>query len=695
MGWNDLIGMRLDQYEILDELGRGGSSRVYHAYDTEGERDVAIKVIPNDADDRALFTSRFAREVAAVQKLHHPNIVKVFGAGENDEFVYLVMQCVTGGTLRRQLNGPLPTPVAVAYMVQIAYALHHAHEKGIIHRDVKPSNMLLEYPGSNHLLLTDFGIAKIQGARGLTKSGTTIGTPEYMSPEQAEGREIDERSDIYALGCVLYETLAGRPPFLGSTPVSVLFQHVHSRPAYIRGFNPGVPSELVQILEIALAKRPDERFGTAESFARALRPFAGELPEVNLQQPETGPIVISRSSGLTPSRPLPPRKRLRENDIADRDTLQNPVASSHGGMAEEATAPLPAISARKTTPPYFRHHHSMPPSFAHKSGPPAHMRKTAPPAHHGRRAQPPGRWRRTMPPFVRVRRTSTLSELNVTLRTPESDMPTPKGIGQAAIPMTPRQPSQFGEPISLPLGPRTLRSAVASSTRPQGGGQPAQHGPISRPEALEPSQEPETRIPATHPRSRKPRARIVGFIAAALVLLLFGWLALNAAGLNINIGGKPQATASTHPGQTVAPTTSQTTATAAPTETTGPQPTATLTQQQVLNQRAFNSFRAVTLASFSDGACSGANAHSTFNSGQAIYVNLCTSGSAVSAPVTVAVRQGGKVVYTIEYGVYISPSASYFYYTTHVFNSGTYDVLVTLSINNATAVARDLPLYIK
>jgi len=273
MGWNDLIGMRLDQYDILDELGRGGSSRVYHAYDTDAKRDVAIKVIPNDAEDRALFLNRFVREVEAVRQLHHPNIVGVYGAGENDEFVYLVMQCVTGGTLRRKLNGPLPVPEAVAYMVQIAYALHHAHTKGIIHRDVKPSNMLLEYPGSNHLLLTDFGIAKIQGARGLTKSGTTIGTPEYMSPEQSEGREIDERADIYALGCVLYETLAGRPPFLGSTPVSVLFQHVHSRPAYIRGFNPGVPAELVHILEIALAKRPDERYGSAESFARALRPF--------------------------------------------------------------------------------------------------------------------------------------------------------------------------------------------------------------------------------------------------------------------------------------------------------------------------------------------------------------------------------------------------------------------------------------
>ncbi len=692
MGWNDLIGMRLDQYEILDELGRGGSSRVYHAYDTEGERDVAIKVIPNDADDRALFTSRFAREVAAVQKLHHPNIVKVFGAGENDEFVYLVMQCVTGGTLRRQLSGPLPVPVAVAYMVQIAYALHHAHERGIIHRDVKPSNMLLEYPGSNHLLLTDFGIAKIQGARGLTKSGTTIGTPEYMSPEQAEGRDIDERSDIYALGCVLYETLAGRPPFLGSTPVSVLFQHVHSRPAYIRGFNPGVPGELVQILEIALAKRPDERFGTAESFARALRPFAGEMPEMNLQQPETGPIVISRSNGLTPSRPLPPRKQIRENDIADRDTILNPAAAARGGMQEEETAPLPAISVRKTAPPYHRHHHTMPPSFARKSAPPGRTRKTMPPAHRARHTQPPGRWRRTMPPFVRVRRTSALSELNLTLGTPESDVQPPIRRGAAAPLVTPRQPAQGGDPISLSLGPRTLRGAVASPTGPNGGDR-ATRGPNSHPGAFE-TQTSDTRIPATQPRSRRPRTRIAGIVAAAIVLLLFGWLALNASGLGIGLGGKPQATASNTNGQTVSPTL-QATVTPAPTNTAGPQPTATLTQQQILNQRAYGSFRAVTLASFSDGACSGANARSSFNSGQTIYANLCTSGNAVSATMTVAIRQGGQVVYTMAYGINISRSASYFYYTSHVLNAGTYDVLVTLNINGTTAVARDLPLYIK
>src|SRR5262245_17810366 len=197
MGWNELIGHTLEHYEILAELGRGGSSRVYKAFDTRDQRDVAIKVIPNDAEDRQLFVHRFAREVEAVQKLHHHNIVAVFDSGENEELVYLVMQCVTGGTLRRRLKDQMPMRDAIAYIIQMAEALQHAHEQGIVHRDVKPSNMLLDVAHSEHLLLTDFGIAKIQGARQLTKSGTTIGTPEYMAPEQAEGREIDPRADIY------------------------------------------------------------------------------------------------------------------------------------------------------------------------------------------------------------------------------------------------------------------------------------------------------------------------------------------------------------------------------------------------------------------------------------------------------------------------------------------------------------------
>ncbi len=669
MGWNDLIGMRLDQYDILDELGRGGSSRVYHAYDTDANRDVAIKVIPNDAEDRALFLNRFVREVEAVRQLHHPNIVGVYGAGENDEFVYLVMQCVTGGTLRRKLNGPLPVPEAVAYMVQIAYALHHAHTKGIIHRDVKPSNMLLEYPGSNHLLLTDFGIAKIQGARGLTKSGTTIGTPEYMSPEQSEGREIDERADIYALGCVLYETLAGRPPFLGSTPVSVLFQHVHSRPAYIRGFNPGVPAELVHILEIALAKRPDERYGSAESFARALRPFAGEMPDISAQQPENGPIVIAHSRGLTPTRPLPAPRQRHRDDMADRDTIENPpiVAHVREDIYEETTTPLPAISSRKTMPPFHRTHRGLGPG---------RVRKTAPLA-RGHKTGPPSRARKTLPPFVRVRRAPSITELGVPLGQDEAG-------SQAAAAM--EISSLTRGPIPLSLGPSAGRGAppgflhtVTTEAPPR--------APNSRPGAQGARPNGENRIPTTQPPPRRFRARLAVLIAAVVILALFGGLALNAPRFGLALGGSPQPTAA--PTSTLQPT-----ATPAPTNTAGPQPTATQTQQQVLNQQAAASFRNVILSTFSDGNCSNGNSRNAFSPGQNIYVNLCTSGRAGSAPMSIAFRQNGQVVYTLAYNINISPSSWKFFVTSHVFSPGSYDVLVTLNINGTTAVARDLPLTI-
>ena len=280
MSWNDLIGSRLGQYEITDELGHGGSSRVYRAYDPERRGDVAIKVMPNDAEDRQGFLRRFDREVRIVKQLHHPNIVEIYGSGKTDELVYLVMRCVLGGTLRQRFGPELKLPTAISYIRQMAFALHHAHEKGIIHRDVKPSNMLVDTDRPGHVLLTDFGIAKIHGQLKLTKSGTTIGTPEYMSPEQAEGREIDRRADIYSLGCVLYEALAWRPPFVGASPVSVLYQQVNSPPPYIRGFNPDVPLELARVLARALAKEPADRYETAEIFAYALEPYVTESPRI-------------------------------------------------------------------------------------------------------------------------------------------------------------------------------------------------------------------------------------------------------------------------------------------------------------------------------------------------------------------------------------------------------------------------------
>jgi eukaryotic-like serine/threonine-protein kinase len=240
MEWNHLIGHMLGgdgRYEILAELGRGASSHIYRARDRIGERDVAIKVLPKDGEDRQDFVRRFEREAQAVAQLHHPNIVAVYGKGETEEVVYLVLQCVSGGTLRARLGKPLAIPEAAGAIIQMAHALHYAHQHGVIHRDVKPSNILVDGAKPRRLLLTDFGIAKLQGMRGLTKSGMTIGTPEYMAPEQAAGSEVDHRADVYALGCVLYEALCGRPPFVGATPVSVLYQQVHVRPPCLRAFN--------------------------------------------------------------------------------------------------------------------------------------------------------------------------------------------------------------------------------------------------------------------------------------------------------------------------------------------------------------------------------------------------------------------------------------------------------------------------
>jgi eukaryotic-like serine/threonine-protein kinase len=280
--WTQLVGSRLDQYDIKAQLSTCGISRVYLAPDSASGREVTIKITVFDPGDHPHFVATSLRNWEAVRHLRHPNIVAVHDIGEGDGFAYLVTQYASGGTLRHLLRekSPLPVPDASCYMVQIAYALQYLHEQGIVHCGVKPANIFLERPGSSLALLADFGIARIPGAQAVTWSGSVIGTPCYMSPEGAMGHDSDGRSDIYSLGCVLYEALAGRLPFVGVSPISVLYQQVHARPTDIRDFNPAIPAELAQIVEKALAKRPDERFATAEAFGRALLPFAGKLPDL-------------------------------------------------------------------------------------------------------------------------------------------------------------------------------------------------------------------------------------------------------------------------------------------------------------------------------------------------------------------------------------------------------------------------------
>jgi serine/threonine-protein kinase len=286
MSWNEPLGRTLAHYDLLAELARGGAARVYRAFDTRERRDVAIKVIstgfptgtPADAKEHRTFVTRFERAVAVALQLRHPHIVAVYDAGATERVVYLVMRLCDGGSLRRRLDasGPLPVGLAARYGVQMARALDYAHQRGILQHEVKPAHMLLAKENPLHLLLSDFGSATILRLRHVTSAGIVIGAPEYMSPEQAAGKESDPRSDIYSLGVVLYEMLTGRPPFMGQSPIAIMYQHVHVAPASLRGDHPQVPGELWQVIETALRKQPDERYPTAAEFATALEPFVGD-----------------------------------------------------------------------------------------------------------------------------------------------------------------------------------------------------------------------------------------------------------------------------------------------------------------------------------------------------------------------------------------------------------------------------------
>jgi serine/threonine-protein kinase len=259
-------------YSIEGELGSGGMGIVFVAHDIRHDRKVAIKVVRPEIA-ASLGNERFLREIRIEAGLNHPHILSVYDSGKVDEFLYCVMPFVEGESLREKLDrdGQLPCQEALRICREIGDALSFAHTHHVIHRDVKPANILLE---AGHAVLADFGLAKalsIAGDEGLTRAGFAVGTPAYTSPEQASGEgPVDGRSDVYSLGCVLYEMLAGQPPFVGPTADSVVRQHMTLEPSSVRVLRPGIPEEVEEILGKALAKAPADRFQTAEEMTRAI-----------------------------------------------------------------------------------------------------------------------------------------------------------------------------------------------------------------------------------------------------------------------------------------------------------------------------------------------------------------------------------------------------------------------------------------
>jgi tetratricopeptide (TPR) repeat protein len=265
-----------DRYTVERELGHGGMATVFLAHDRKHERPVAIKVLGPDVAAQ-LGGERFLREIKTAAQLNHPNVLPLYDSGEADGLLYYVMPFVDGGSLRDRLDreGQLPIEEALKITQEVAEALSYAHGLGIIHRDIKPENILFL---SGRPVVADFGIARAVSAAGgeqLTQTGTAIGTPAYMSPEQAAGDpHLDGRSDIYALGCVLYEMLSGHPPFMGKSPREVLARHTMDAVPPLRTARPTVPPSLDETIVRALAKVPADRFPTARDFAEAL---AGRL----------------------------------------------------------------------------------------------------------------------------------------------------------------------------------------------------------------------------------------------------------------------------------------------------------------------------------------------------------------------------------------------------------------------------------
>jgi len=249
-----------DRYTILERIGGGGMADVYRAHDKLLDRSVAVKVLRSQFTDDEEFISRFRREAQAAAKLSHPNIVNIYDVGFDEQAYYIIMEYISGETLKDKIDreAPLPVETAVLIAMEIAEALEHAHQNNLVHCDIKPHNILITRSG--RVKVTDFGIARAVTSSTMTNSGTIIGSVHYFSPEQAKGTSVGAKSDIYSLGVVLYEMLTGHVPFIGESPISIALKHIQEEPKLPRELNASIPPLIEAIVVKAMHKDPTARF---------------------------------------------------------------------------------------------------------------------------------------------------------------------------------------------------------------------------------------------------------------------------------------------------------------------------------------------------------------------------------------------------------------------------------------------------
>jgi len=333
----NLVGKQLGKYQIEAALGKGGMGMVYRGYDPLLDRRVAIKVLAPHLVWEEGFVERFLREARAAARIKHPNIVTVYDVGQEQDEFYFVMEYLEGQTLADHIrqHGALQPEEALSILRPLADALDYAHQHGLVHRDIKPGNIMIG--SGQRVTLTDFGIARAAEETRLTSTGTIMGTPEYMSPEQAWGEEVDSQTDLYSLAVVAYEMLSGRVPFSGTTPHAVLYKQIHEPPPPIRDARPELPQGVEAVLARALDKAPGKRYSTATDLVLELESaLAGKL-EVT---PEEAPTELVASRLEVGAEEAPTELVAGKPEVTPEKV---PTESVSGKPA----APAPAVPPRK------------------------------------------------------------------------------------------------------------------------------------------------------------------------------------------------------------------------------------------------------------------------------------------------------------------------------------------------------------
>ena len=353
----DLIEATLGEYEVIGELGRGGMASVFLAHEIALDRKVAIKVMAPALMASPGMAERFKREARLAANLSHPNILPIFAVRETDKLVFFVMKCLMGRPLDAVLKetGPLPIPTVQVILAQVAAGLAHAHRRGVVHRDIKPGNIMVDDDGG--VVVTDFGIAKIAESEGLTVTGSTIGTPAYMSPEQCSGQTLTTAADQYSLGAVAYELLTGKVPFASDTAIGLMYHHVHTPPEPITQHRPDIPQPMADAIMRMLAKDPVERWPGLEPAIEAI----GHPERSGFTDPVRDELATLASSGSvpkilaashTPKTPISNVSLRRPTGRTDPNAAtlqvasgpQGAVAAKAGGMGTLAWAGIGGIA---------------------------------------------------------------------------------------------------------------------------------------------------------------------------------------------------------------------------------------------------------------------------------------------------------------------------------------------------------------